>query len=210
MFFFFFFFNWTFFFQESGYCQTKYVAEQLCVRALSIIPLTIVRPALIGWARAPPSIPNASDWLTSLMFSSLKVNAVPKSKQRFTVLPVDECAAGIVKPLELDPKEKVIHLAHTQSFRYKQLFEALRRASNLSLPALPFSDWISKLRAASNGPNAPKSLSAALLILGSMTDLPVDRVHSVVAAENLGIARSASLGDSYLDAAALYVLKEAK
>lgn len=177
------------------------------MRASSCIPLTIVRPALVGWSRQSP-VPNPSDWLTSLMFSCLCVGAVPKSKQRFTVLPVDECASAIVLPLQHDHlSERVIHLAHTQSFAYKQLFESLRRVSGLALPVVPFADWIGKLRVVAEKPGkTQKSLSAALLILGGMTDLPVDRVHDVVAAERLGVPHSAPLGPDYIDGASKFVL----
>jgi hypothetical protein len=72
-----------------------------CVVLCCIFVIVLVCfAALIGWSRASPSHPNPSDWLTSLIYSCLLIDSVPKSKQRFSLLPVDECASAILLPLQ--------------------------------------------------------------------------------------------------------------
>lgn len=194
--------------QETGYCQTKYVAEQLCERARAGgLCVTLARPALVGWARGEGA-PNPADWLTGLLVASLLVDAVPRTAQRVSLLPVDECARGILLPLTVDRSEPVIHLAHTQSVAYTRLYEALRRhvPTPRGLPAVEFGEWLALVRRRLEAaPQHSRQLAPSLLILGSVGDVPGDRVHATARAEALGVPRSPPLDEPYFDAMGRYM-----
>ncbi len=199
--------------QETGYCQTKHVAEQLCVRARAAgLSVTLARPALIGWSRAH-GVPNPSDWLTGLVAASLLVNAVPQTGHTLTLMPVDECARGIILPLVSPKSEAVIHLSHTAGVPYRRLYAALRRASppERQLPAVSFADWLVLVKRALNAsPQHSALLAPSLLILASLGDLPGDRVYDTARAEALGVPRSPPLDDAYFDSMARHMVATLK
>jgi amino acid adenylation domain-containing protein/thioester reductase-like protein len=198
---------------EGGYCGTKWVAEQLLVRANKMgLCGSIARPAMIGWETGT-GICNQADWVVGLIKACLLVKTCPFSESRISLAPVEFVADACTAPLYGAELPHVYHVAHNQTYKFSRMFDALDRVCG-KMDRVPFGKWLERCRSRAVDEESTKLLAPTLLLLGSLDDLPEERVYETANAERImDSARAVNerlhvlhpLDDAYFDAVVRYL-----
>ncbi|KAJ5094676.1 hypothetical protein N7456_010537 [Penicillium angulare] len=126
-----------------GYGQTKWVAEQLALKARQRgIPVKIHRCGTISGHSITGSA-NAWDLLTALMVESVRIGYAPDVEGwRAEMTPVDFVSQSIVHlATQTEPEQTVYHLGDPDPINTKSVFENLK---DLGYPTefLPWDEWV--------------------------------------------------------------------
>lgn len=168
---------------ESGYCQSKWVAEQLVMRATRQhgLDATIVRPAMIGWSVESGACSDG-DWVVGSVKASQLAQCVPVTEQLISLAPVEWVAQGVLAPLKWTAFETgyVMHICGPPC-RYADMFTALCRVHPAGLVvSVSFPEWLRGLsRCSQEDPSCHRIMAAPLMILGAMTDFPAHRTFDM-------------------------------
>jgi amino acid adenylation domain-containing protein/thioester reductase-like protein len=132
--------------QDSGYAQSKWVAERLLQNARSLgFPVTIYRLGLVG-AHSQTGIGHVKDLTWAMIKGCIQLGAAPKIHLLLDLIPVDFVSKAIIylsrQPLSLN---KAFHLFNTQPLSWMALVSWMNE-QGYSIRSLPYPQWYAELR----------------------------------------------------------------
>ncbi|GBE89735.1 acetyl-CoA synthetase-like protein [Sparassis crispa] len=131
----------------AGYGESKWVAEQLFAYAAQQggLRTTSVHVGQIsgdtlngGW--------NTKEWVGALVSAAQALGCVPSHDDIVAWLPVDITASAILDMVGSKTVEPVLNLVHPRPVPWDSLFAPA--AARLSLPLVPYAEWLARLEAA--------------------------------------------------------------
>ncbi|THH32206.1 hypothetical protein EUX98_g1995 [Antrodiella citrinella] len=130
---------------ENGYSESKWVCERLLQAAATETSLrpVVVRAGQV--AGSPSGAWNTSEWLPSLVKSSVHLNALPSTDKEVSWIPADAAAQAIIDAR--NASGPVLHLVHPQSVPASTVLSVF--SETLSLPLIPFAEWVERLQKSS-------------------------------------------------------------
>ncbi|KAJ7753642.1 hypothetical protein DFH07DRAFT_921322 [Mycena maculata] len=131
----------------SGYSESKWVGEQILSTAAEC---TALKPVIIRIGQLSGGINgawNTHEWLPTLVQSAKTVGCIPDDRRNVTWLPVQVAAAAIIDFLEIGPSTRIVHLVNPQPVPWSTLGKII--ASELSVPLVPYAEWLSRVESAS-------------------------------------------------------------
>ncbi|QIR40544.1 amino acid adenylation domain-containing protein [Tolypothrix sp. PCC 7910] len=132
-------------FPNSGYCQTKWVAEKLLQTAAERgIPISIYRPSRIS-GHSQTGVFNSNDFLYKLIIGCVQLGSAPDVDIQENIVPVDYVSKAIV---HLSKQEtsfgKTFHLVHPQTLHSNMLIEQIR-SLGYAIEQISYDQWREKL-----------------------------------------------------------------
>ncbi|PVI00997.1 acetyl-CoA synthetase-like protein [Periconia macrospinosa] len=166
-----------------GYAQSKLLGEMLCDEATRClhIPVSFARVAQIAGPVLRPGLWNPSEWLPSLMVSSMHLGVLPDALGGWlnTVdwIPVDLLADTIVQlasgdgervdksvSLEEERSAEVFNVCNPRSTSWAKVLptivSSLEKLSNKRTAVVPISDWLAKVQQSGETDNDEVSVRA--------------------------------------------------
>jgi thioester reductase-like protein len=144
----------------SGYCQTKWVAEQLVRAAMARgLQALIVRP---GLTVAPERDPAQRDLLGSVLALSREVGCLPQLDMPVDLVDADYAAAAIAHlALQRQALGRTFHLTHPEP----RPLSAVHRSLGADLPVRPWAEWRAQVTAAMRDLGDPRLAALAALVV---------------------------------------------
>jgi len=137
----------------TGYGESKWVAEQVLARASKEVGLnvSIWRIGQLAGSKINGAW-NTTDWVPILIKSSRAIGALPHTLGDVSWVPIDSAANSILDSVQAgqaisDYGVRYVHLVHPKSTKWNEIFRAV--SSSLSLPLIPYSEWVARLQDAS-------------------------------------------------------------
>jgi thioester reductase-like protein len=132
--------------EVSGYCATKWVAEQLVARAADRgSPTMVHRPGVI-LADSRTGLVGKSDWFVHLTTASIRAGCAPDHPGLLPVGTVDFTSRAIVDlSLSQRAEGQVCHVIHPEPLPFRAYFQGFADAG-VDLPLVPFDTWLERLR----------------------------------------------------------------
>ncbi|KAI0050783.1 acetyl-CoA synthetase-like protein [Auriscalpium vulgare] len=183
----------------AGYGESKWVAETVLLKASEEtgMRVNIVRVGQLSGDRTTGAW-SEQEWVGAMMRSSQALGCVPEMAEPVAWLPVDVAAASLLDIL--GSAQPVLHLVHPRPVSWQIVSNAA--AQSLHVPAVPFAEWLAKLRTAYETSSAdPDTLARipALKVIDFFTNLraaPDFRTEKAVrASTNLKEAKRLSSED---------------
>jgi thioester reductase-like protein len=132
-----------------GYAQSKCVAEALVRQAGERgLPVTIVRPALVGGARGA-AVSNPDDLLSALLKGCIQMGAAPDLNWQVDCVPVDSVAdaAARLATVAVAGSPRVFHLSSPRARSWRECVLWLN-LSGYDVRLIPYPAWLAQLEAA--------------------------------------------------------------
>ena len=138
----------------TGYAESKFLAEQLCLESASLVDISICRVGQIaGPALSNKGLWKKDEWLPSLIKSSKYIKLLPQSLSSSITeldwIPVDLLSTALVELTLLPRKEsaKVYHAVNPRSCSWQSLLPTIRDLLDAErIDIVPFSEWVEALR----------------------------------------------------------------
>ncbi|MFE0798908.1 thioester reductase domain-containing protein [Streptomyces sp. NPDC058812] len=130
----------------SGYCATKWVAEQLVAQAADRgSPTMVHRPGVI-LADSRTGLAGKSDWFVHLTTASIRAGCAPDHPGLLPVGTVDFTSRAIVDlSLSRRARGQVFHVIDPEPLPFRSYFQGFADAG-VDLPLVPFDTWLERLR----------------------------------------------------------------
>ncbi|EFX05547.1 hybrid NRPS/PKS enzyme [Grosmannia clavigera kw1407] len=130
-----------------GYCQTKWVAEQLVSEAAARrgIPARIYRPGTLG-GHSRSGASNPRDVVTALIVESLRLGRSPPANAdadwRVEMTPVDFASEAIVALADTSDSTTIFHVGDPDGLSSTDLFARLATLGYPTSPAGSWNEWV--------------------------------------------------------------------
>ncbi|TFY60143.1 hypothetical protein EVJ58_g5333 [Rhodofomes roseus] len=137
----------------SGYSESKWVAEQLLKRAAE---RNICNPSIVRLGQLSGGANGAwrtTEWIPSLISTSLALGCLPDGSGDATWIPVDTSAAAMLD--FLDTPARVLHVQHPRPVSWSSTMQLFSAA--LNLPIAPYTEWYSRLESGLSFTSDPSS-----------------------------------------------------
>ncbi|HEX2728223.1 MAG TPA: SDR family oxidoreductase, partial [Rubrobacteraceae bacterium] len=134
--------------QESGYGQSKWVAENLVWRAAERgLPVSVYRPGNVS-GHSVSGASNPRDLLGAVIVESLRLGAAPEVEGWMMEMTPVDFVAGAILHLASDPAAVggTYHLAEPEPIAAMDLFDRLEEVG-YPLERLPYGEWIDAVKA---------------------------------------------------------------
>jgi amino acid adenylation domain-containing protein/thioester reductase-like protein len=130
---------------DSGYVQTKWVAEHLVMAAQERgLPVSIYRPGRIA-GHSATGASNPDDFISRLIMGWIQLGSAPAINTTENLMPVDYVAQAIVHlSLQRDLIGQVFHMLNPQSINFNQIAQAINDAG-FPVRLLPYAEWYKAL-----------------------------------------------------------------
>jgi len=155
---------------DTGYTQSKWVAEGLCNLAASRgVPVAIYRPGnILGDANT--GVSNHEDYLTRVIRGCVQMGAAPRRQYSLPVGTVDDVARSIVA-ISLTPQStgRTYHVIQPDPLPWNHIFEAIR-AFGYDIEIVSWKEWCATLTE-----QLEAGKESALSALADMVNAPADR-----------------------------------
>ncbi|KAJ7083262.1 hypothetical protein C8R44DRAFT_822628 [Mycena epipterygia] len=146
---------------ESGYSESKWVAEEILTKTAELTPL---KPLIVRVGQLCGGVNgawNVHEWVPALVQSAQFIGCLPEDSRGVSWIPVHVAAAAIIDFLEAVPSTRIVHLINPQPIAWSILAKLI--ASDLSVPLVPYTDWLSRLENATQHEHS-KSFRAPRLL----------------------------------------------
>ncbi len=131
---------------RGGYKQSKWVAEQLVLRASQRgLPCNIYRPGRIMGHSETGITSNMTDLLTTVLKGCIEIGQVPDKKNKINIVPVDYVSRAIVDLASQQRFGEVFHLTNPQSVTWHDLVQMVRNVG-YHLETINYDDWSESLQ----------------------------------------------------------------
>ncbi|MCB9504344.1 MAG: thioester reductase domain-containing protein, partial [Deferribacteres bacterium] len=132
--------DWSEILPESGYRQSKYVAEQLVKQAIGRgFPIQVHRPALIG-PHSETGERNPAEFFGALVSAALQTRTAPDIELLVPIASVDTITQGIVSSvLYGETYPHALHWCHHEPMKWKDLVAWLSQQQPIEL--VPYPEW---------------------------------------------------------------------
>lgn len=156
--------------QHMGYAESKYIAERLLYIAAKDcnIPVSICRVGQIaGPIKGSDGVWNRQEWLPSLVLSSRHLGVIPNALSGLETvdwIPID-ILSNIITELALQPSTTLgsggntYHAVNPSTTTWAALLPHVLAALGPTVNAIPFSEWVKKLRASAESAISERDLA---------------------------------------------------
>ncbi len=157
---------------DTGYAQSKWVAEQLVWQAIERgLPASILRPGRVAWHSRTGAL-GPDDLVARAIRACVQLGAVPALDMTLELTPVDYVSRAVVAiGGRTDAWGQAYHLFNGEYVALGKLLDWIR-AAGYSLQSLPPDQWLGQLQESATY-DAKDALSALLPLLAG-GNLPVD------------------------------------
>ncbi|KAF7794887.1 hypothetical protein EIP86_006030 [Pleurotus ostreatoroseus] len=130
----------------NGYGSSKHVTEQLLVKAAENgMDTTILRIGQVCGDKKT-GIWNPTEWVPILVKSSLSMGVFPELRGSVSWIPMDALSSAVVDViLTTGPLPRLLNVIHPHPVAWRDIFNAINKASGASLPFVPYSEWLTRL-----------------------------------------------------------------
>ncbi|KAI0731474.1 ketoacyl-synt-domain-containing protein [Fomitopsis betulina] len=125
----------------SGYSESKWVAEQLLKRAAE---RNVCDPSIVRLGQLSGGANGAwrtTEWIPSMISTSLALGCVPDGAGDATWIPVDTSAAAVID--FINSSARVLHVQHPRPVSWTSAVQHISAA--LNLPVAPYTEWFARL-----------------------------------------------------------------
>ncbi|GBE84591.1 acetyl-CoA synthetase-like protein [Sparassis crispa] len=137
-----------------GYGSSKFVVEEVLENARKVgFPTTSLRIGQICGS-ADTGAWNTSEWVPSLVKSSISLGCLPRMPGVVDWIPMDSVAQATVDVVLSVSAPAVVNLVHPRPVEASSVFDNLNEELGLQLPFVPLSDWVQKLENAAQNASA--------------------------------------------------------
>ncbi|XP_063239696.1 uncharacterized protein LOC134540730 [Bacillus rossius redtenbacheri] len=157
---------------RGGYARSKWVAEQLVLRAgAKGLPVVVYRCGNVGGSQDHPSW-NKADFTLLVIQGCLRTMTVPDLDWQIELTPVDFLSRVIVKLSEniAHSVGNIYHLTNTNTMNCRDLWQLLK-AHGYPVQEVPYDTWWRNVKAVASGGEAPE-LSSLVFLLESLVRGP--------------------------------------
>ncbi|MBU1172219.1 MAG: thioester reductase domain-containing protein [Proteobacteria bacterium] len=126
---------------RAGYGQSKWVAEQLCLKAAKLgVPVSIYRFDYVA-GKPGSGVMKQSDFIARLIKGCIQMGCMPLEETNFDIIPVDYLCRMMLSIAHGDkPSGKIYHLLNRRPFSTSD-FASLIRKRGHKIHRIPFEDW---------------------------------------------------------------------
>ena len=167
---------------STGYAESKNLAEQLLLKSVTLIDVSIYRVGQIaGPTQNEKGVWKKDEWLPSLIKSSRYLQILPESlgesMTELDWIPIDLASTALVE-VSLLPwagSARVYHVVNPRTCSWKSLLSAVQETLNLeNLTIVPFDEWVEALRNSAPGTFEKQEIeeNPAIKLLELFQDLP--------------------------------------
>ncbi|KAJ7185924.1 hypothetical protein C8R46DRAFT_388493 [Mycena filopes] len=149
---------------ESGYTQSKWVAEQIIAKTAESTPSkpTIVRVGQLSGGMNGAW--NPQEWVPAIVQSAKVIGCIPDDNRDVTWIPVHVAAAALVDFLNSDsPSARILHLINPQPVPWSSLANTVVEDLG-KIPLVPYAQWLSRVEEATKLPENAKGFRAGRLL----------------------------------------------
>ncbi|KAH9939474.1 hypothetical protein B0H21DRAFT_780597 [Amylocystis lapponica] len=137
-----------------GYAESKFVVEEILAAARGAgIEATTLRVGQISGTVASGAW-NTTDWVPSLIKSSISLQCLPSLAGAVSWLPSDAVSRATVDVMFGSTTPATVNVVHPHPTSWDKIASALNEALGLELPSVPLEDWVKKLEHAAEGATA--------------------------------------------------------
>ncbi|WP_353571885.1 thioester reductase domain-containing protein [Candidatus Albibeggiatoa sp. nov. BB20] len=152
---------------QGGYKQSKWVAEQLILRAGQRgLPCNVYRPGRIMGHSETGITGNMTDLLTTVLKGCIEIGQIPDRENMVNIVPVDYVSRAIVDLALQQRFGESFHLINPQPVSWLDLVQMVRNLG-YSLEAKDYDDWSETLKSFAAQKSNDKVYSPLLLLLRS-------------------------------------------
>jgi thioester reductase-like protein len=131
---------------QGGYKQSKWVAEQLILRAARRgLPCNVYRPGRIMGHSETGITGNMTDLLTTVLKGCIEIGQIPAKDNMVNIVPVDYVSRAIVDLAQQQRFGETFHLINPKSVAWLDLVEMVRNVG-YTLEAKDYDDWSESLK----------------------------------------------------------------
>ncbi|MBN2008178.1 thioester reductase domain-containing protein [candidate division KSB1 bacterium] len=132
--------DWSAVLPESGYRQSKYIAEQLIKQAIERgFPIQLHRPALIG-PHSQTGERNQTEFFGAMVAAALETGTAPDIELMVPIAAVDTITRGIVlSVMQGTPQSHTLHWCHHKPMAWREFIAWLAKAHDVRM--LPYNEW---------------------------------------------------------------------
>lgn len=125
----------------SGYGQSKWVAEQLCLKAGKWgVPVSVYRFDYVA-GKPGSGIMKETDFIARLIKGCIQLGSIPLEETNFDIIAVDGLCAMMVAIAKAEsPRGNIYHLINRRPFSTSD-FARLIRSRGYNLQRIPFDEW---------------------------------------------------------------------
>ncbi|KZT01088.1 NAD(P)-binding protein [Laetiporus sulphureus 93-53] len=157
---------------SNGYSQSKWIAEQMLFAAAATTPLDplVVRVGQLTGGKAGAWAPQ--EWFPVMVQSAPYVGCFADDPRDVLWVPFEIAAAALLDFRKASNETHVVHLVHPQPVIWHSLAAVI--SSELSVPLVPFAEWLAKLEhAARSGStdNMPQQITRAAQLIPFLRSL---------------------------------------
>ncbi|KAL6300002.1 hypothetical protein BKA93DRAFT_741263 [Sparassis latifolia] len=157
-----------------GYGSSKFVVEEVLANARKVgFTTTTLRIGQICGSAESGSW-NTSEWVPSLVKSSMSLGCLPKLDGVVAWIPMDAVANATVDIVLGVEAPVLVNLVHPRPVQASTILDNLNEALGLKLPIVPFAEWVQKLEeAALNASTKELETTPAIKLLNFFQSLAV-------------------------------------
>ncbi|KAL6302718.1 hypothetical protein BKA93DRAFT_736353 [Sparassis latifolia] len=137
-----------------GYGMSKFVVEEVLSNAskTGMNAVTLRIGQISGSAESGAW--NTSDWVPSLIKSSIGLGCLPTLEGVVSWVPMDAVARATVDAILHPQPPECINVVHPRPVLWPQILSAVNNELGLNLPVVPLEDWVSKLESTAEDASA--------------------------------------------------------
>ncbi|KAH9941064.1 hypothetical protein B0H21DRAFT_811720 [Amylocystis lapponica] len=136
-----------------GYAESKFVVEEVLAAARRAgIEATTLRVGQISGTVASGAW-NTTDWVPSLIKSSISLQCLPSLAGAVSWLPSDAVSRAVVDVMFGSTTPATVNVVHPHPTSWDKIASALNEALGVKLPSVPLEVWVKKLEHAAEGAN---------------------------------------------------------
>lgn len=152
---------------QGGYKQSKWVAEQLVLRAGQRgLPCNVYRPGRIMGHSETGITGNMTDLLTTVLKGCIEIGQIPERENMVNIVPVDYVSRAIVDLALQQRYGESFHLINPQPVAWLDLVQMVRNVG-YSLEAKEYDEWSETLKGFAAEKSNDRVYSPLLLLLRS-------------------------------------------
>ncbi|KAH9928993.1 hypothetical protein B0H21DRAFT_700203 [Amylocystis lapponica] len=138
----------------NGYAQSKYVVEEVLANARDLgKDVTTVRIGQICGSSQSGTW-NTSEWVPSLVKSSISLGCWPALDGVVAWVPVDVVANAMVDVMTNGQSPVLVNFLHPRPVSWSAILDAMNQEFNVTLPSVPLGSWVKKLEDISESASA--------------------------------------------------------
>ena len=144
---------------ELGYSQSKWVAEQLILKAgQQGLPVSVYRPPLVS-GHSETGAWNTDDFTCRFIKACIQMGYAPDLDYLLDIAPVDYVSKAIVYlSLQTENQHKNFHLVNPRPWHWREFLSWLQQTFGYAVRLIPYVQWQEKVKQTQQIPDTPLHL----------------------------------------------------